>query len=691
MNSKVSKAFGIIYALIVVVLGAATLIEDQKGSGFVSQYIYGNWWFVILWALMVACGTYLAIKKRIWTDLPALLTHTSFAIILLGAFLSFTTGKSGYVHLIKEGQCKAYEDDKHQSHPLPFTMELDSFDVRYYPGTNAPMDYLSYMRVDGQAEIASMNRNFVKDGYRFCQSSFDDNGIGSWLSVSYDPWGVDTTFAGYILFVIAGIVTLVWPKGNFRALLRDPLLKKGGLFVALLAISLASSNLTAAEVQQKGKTKVPVISKNDAIKLQRKQVMYQNREVPFNTVAVDFVKKIYGSTNYHGLMPEQVVGGWMIAPEKWYYEKMIKVKSSELRQALGLTSKYCSMADLYDEKGNYRLQALWAQEQKTPEKSKLEKGISEVDEKIGIIQMLLHESLVKPLPKSVTPLSDTKVNAEILYNRLPLTKVMFMFNLTLGILAFSLLLYKGLSTKEEEPQWIKVVLRVLPFLLLAALLVHTFGYGLRWYISGRVPLNNGFETMQFLALAIMLTALVLCKRYRIALAFGFMMSGFTLLVSYLGEMNPQITPLMPVLNSPWLSTHVSLIMMSYALFAFILINSVFALIMTSRKGINEQVGQLTLINRILLYPATILIGIGILLGAVWANESWGCYWGWDPKEVWALITFMVYGAAIVFQGNKFFSNTKCFHWYMVLAFLTVLMTYFGVNYVLGGMHSYANG
>ena len=155
-------------------------------------------------------------------------------------------------------------------------------------------------------------------------------------------------------------------------------------------------------------------------------------------------------------------------------------------------------------------------------------------------------------------------------------------------------------------------------------------------------------------------------------------------------MNPQITPLMPVLASPLLSIHVSVIMVAYALLAFNLFNGILALIQIHRYGeADERVAQLTVLSRLLLYPATFFLGAGIFLGAVWANVSWGSYWSWDPKEVWALITFLIYGAAFHRQSLTWLKNPRWFHLFMILAFLSILMTYFGVNYVLGGMHSYA--
>ena len=202
-----------------------------------------------------------------------------------------------------------------------------------------------------------------------------------------------------------------------------------------------------------------------------------------------------------------------------------------------------------------------------------------------------------------------------------------------------------------------------------------------------------------MALCTLLLACIFRHRFSFTLPFGLIISGFALLVAYLGQNNPQITPLMPVLLSPWLSIHVSLIMVSYALFAFMMLNGLLAFCIGGwRKKvidseIQEQrkvrVEQLMLFSRLMLYPAVFCLGAGIFIGAVWANVSWGRYWAWDPKEVWALISFLIYGAAFHGQSLAVFRQPRFFHAYMVLAFLTVLMTYFGVNYLLGGMHSYA--
>jgi ABC-type transport system involved in cytochrome c biogenesis permease subunit len=138
---------------------------------------------------------------------------------------------------------------------------------------------------------------------------------------------------------------------------------------------------------------------------------------------------------------------------------------------------------------------------------------------------------------------------------------------------------------------------------------------------------------------------------------------------------------------------VSVIMVAYALLAFILLNGLFALVLIVRNrkthAHQEQIAQLTVLSRLMLYPAVFLLAVGIFLGALWANISWGRYWGWDPKEVWALITLLVYSVAFHSQSIALLRRPAYFHAYLVAAFLMVLMTYFGVNYFLGGMHSYA--
>ena len=347
------------------------------------------------------------------------------------------------------------------------------------------------------------------------------------------------------------------------------------------------------------------------------------------------------------------------------------MKSKRLRQELGLKSEYAALVDLFDGK-TYRLEGLLQRLQdevrNTHEKGwlenrqakKLEKEVLELDEKVGMVLMLQKGTFIRPLLEdgSVTPLSPLRIRAEIFYHAVPFTKILFMANLSLGLLALGWWVYSYVMQEGDKARnWRSRWRRIWVWAVWMACLFHWTSYLLRWYIGGRIPLGNGHETMLFLAGFLLLCTCIWQRRFSFLLPAGLLLSGFTFLVAYLSEMNPQITPLMPVLLSPWLSLHVSLIMVSYALFALMCLCSILAL---SIRRHTWQRQRLTLFCRVLLYPAVLCLGIGIFIGAVWANVSWGSYWAWDPKEVWALITFMLYGMAFhakypSFQKSVLFS------------------------------------
>lgn len=203
-------------------------------------------------------------------------------------------------------------------------------------------------------------------------------------------------------------------------------------------------------------------------------------------------------------------------------------------------------------------------------------------------------------------------------------------------------------------------------------------------------MSNGYETMQLMSVCAILLTFLLYRKFEAVISFGYILCGLTLLVSMFGESNPSVTQLMPVLSSPLLSIHVVTIMLSYSLLAFVMLNGITAIILRyTRTDCHEQIIRLQIISHIILYPAVFLMAAGIFIGAIWANVSWGRYWGWDPKEVWALITMLVYAAALHPASLSSFRRQMFFHWFAVIAFLSVLVTYFGVNFIMGGMHSYA--
>lgn len=617
-------------------------------------------------------------KRKLYRQFSLCLLHFSFIVILIGAAVTFFFGEKGTIHLRQNQTTNFFIDDNRQTHKMPLSIALRKFEVKVYPGTNAPSDFASHLKIadengDKENVVVSMNNIYKTHGYRFYQSSFDEDLKGTVLSVNHDPWGTGITYFGYVLLAISMILTLLDRRQEFRRLLSSPALKRTAFAIAVMFCCQ----------QPVSARSIPTINAEKAEQVAHYQVIYNDRIVPLNTVSIDFLEKIYGKKTYKGLSAEQVLFGWMLRPEVWKNERMIKIKSGELRQRLGIEGKYASMGELFDTQGNYRLMSLIKEEQSN---SSIGKATRELDEKAGLILMLTNRSLFTPLKPNEPHLSSSRIEAEILYNKIPFTKILFMVNLTMGILTFLALM---LAATKKAGKRLFAASNAVMFLSFAFAL---FGYALRWYVGGRVPLSNGYETMLLLALLVMLITLLLHRRFAYIVPFGFMLSGFALLVSHLGQMNPQITQLMPVLHSPLLSIHVGIIMAAYALLAFMMLNGIFACILIKRgkhKDTKQQVEQLTVLSRLMLYPAVFFLAAGIFLGAVWANVSWGAYWSWDPKETWALITLMVYAVAFHRQSLPFLRKDIYFHIYLIFAFLTVLMTYFGVNFFMSGMHSYA--
>ncbi len=643
------------FVAVLIAMAIATFFTQDTAD----KNIYTTTWFTIIWCILTICSLPIIIK-RLKGKLAVLLFHLSMIIILVGAFTTKISSKEGMLH-IRNGEKTDFFVNKENffKQELGFSVKLDSFLIKNYQGTTMPQDYVSFLTVEDNGTIqkteVSMNNILKKNGYRFYQTSFDPDGAGTLLSVNYDPWGTPLTYIGYILFAISGLWLMFSKRTDFQKLLKHPTLKKGGLFVTLICVGLSTNAQTK---------KIPTISFDEAAKLKQKQIVYNGRVAPFNTMARDFVSKVYGKPNYYNLLAEQVVCGWIYRPEVWKDEKMILIKDKDLQHQLGV-EKYASFADFFDENENYRLNNL-----------EPTKAVREVDEKIGLILMLTSGKLFQ---ENDVKISESKIKAEIIYNNFNFAKILFMVNLTIGFIAFFVMIIA-----QKFPPTIFKSLRIL---LIITLIFDLCGYVLRWYISGHIPMGNGYETMLFMSLVIMILAIIFGKKLKILTPFGFLISGFTLLVAWLSQRNPQITPLMPVLNSPILSAHVSTIMIAYSLLAFTFFCGVFSFFIKD----NEKVSQLAVLSKIMLYPAEILLGIGIFLGAVWANISWGRYWSWDPKETWALITFMVYALPFHKADLKFLQSDRKIHLFFLLAFITVLMTYFGVNYFLGGMHSYANG
>jgi cytochrome c-type biogenesis protein CcsB len=293
---------------------------------------------------------------------------------------------------------------------------------------------------------------------------------------------------------------------------------------------------------------------------------------------------------------------------------------------------------------------------------------------------------------SVYP-NETKIKVEIAYNKWNIFEQLWPLYFILG---FTLLFFSFLKILKPSFKLERVSKATLGLLILF-FAAHTAGLAMRWYIAGHAPWSNGYESMVYIAWATVLAGFIFSRKSAITLAATGIMSGIILFVAHLNWLDPQVTNLVPVLQSYWLSIHVSMITASYGFLGLGALLGMITLILFILKNPNNQarlnlaIKELNGINEMSLMIGLVLLTVGNFLGGVWANESWGRYWGWDPKETWALVTILVYAVVIHLRMIKGAYNDYSFSVISLLAFTSVLMTYFGVNYYLAGMHSYAKG
>ena len=730
----------VVATAIILILITATIVESSKGTAFVRQHIYTSAWFVVLWAaLAVVAAVYIVLRKnKSNISTSVLLVHASFLVILLGAFTSWTMAESGTIHLRQNETTSTMKDEEGKTKELGFEVSLKNFNVVNYPGTDAPMDYVTTLTANTQEIKVSMNNIGSFNGYRFIQSGYDSDMQGTTLGVYHDPWGIGITYTGYALLFISLIATMVSKKTRIRHLYRKALSLQGAKAWAVTALLAVSSFATTANAQEMVK-----IDGDIADDFGKICVLYNSRITPINTVATSFVTKLCGKPTWDGLSSNQVFAGWIFDVPYWETVKMIEIKEKKAQELLGINGKWASFDDFWDSYNNYKLDAPLKKAYKDGD-TKLQKQLRDADEKFNIIRMLYGGEMLKMFPyagkqghmqwfapgqplgnlkldekelvfikKSMDYLAESiitgdkaraeeiakkiysyqhvrgkavvptkfRIYTETFYNKTNAQRLPVMLYLTLSLL---LAIVSTLSLNNGKQKKTRLVSSVLTWVML----IHTtLLLALRWFVSGHLPMSNGYETMQFMAWATLIVTLVMQKRFLPVKQFGPLLSSFALLVAMITDGNPQITQLMPVLQSPLLSVHVMVIMFSYALFGLTALIGLQGLIAHHRKQ-EEKEQQLAALSQFLLYPAVALIAIGIFIGAIWANVSWGRYWSWDSKETWALITMLIYSAPLHAE-IKWLRKAQHMHIYMLLAFLSVLMTYFGVNYFLSGMHSYA--
>ena len=629
-NSKLKRLIITLYILIIVCIGFATVVEKYRGTAFVGEHIYGAWWFSALWAVLTVASLAYIMKQHLYKRMAVMLLHLSFVVILVGAFVTHLTAQRDTIHL-------RVGIPYHLTSTSQIT--LKEFRIINYPGTDAPLDYQSVILHGNEQVLVSMNKVGNIDNHRLFQQSYDSDGAGVSLGVSYDPYGIAITYFGYLMLLIGIIATLLSRHTQMRSLYRKAMRPMALLFTILYSLFTSAAPL-------------PVIDKDIAHRMGSIQVLYNNRICPLNTVAIDFTMKMTGSASWKDYSADEVFFSWMIYYMPWEKELLLnntKKKGAEDRKAVvemfynGQFTKIFPYrighaVNWYSPGGQVLPREIPVKEQFFIKQSMdfLTEAIvtgqrDRAFEIIAKIKLFQRDMIGDVLP------SENKTQTELFYNKLRSIKF--------------------------------------PVFITAQL-------GLRWWLSGHIPLSNGYETMLFMAWVLLVLTIVLFRKFRFFLWIGPLAACCCLLVAMMTGSGSQITPLIPVLQSPLLSVHVMTVMCAYALFALQMMLGVYSFW-------TSKLERITALSQLLLYPAIFLLTIGIFLGAVWANVSWGNYWSWDPKESWALITLMVYAIPLHKASIGVFNKPRFYHIYMISAFLAVLITYFGVNFILGGMHSYA--
>jgi cytochrome c-type biogenesis protein CcsB len=606
-----------------------------------------------------------------------------------------------------------------------------------------------------------MNNVLDYGGYLFFQSSYDQDEKGTILSVNHDP-GKWPTYLGYLLLSIGMFLNVLNPNSHFGKLSRKKYEYKASVVAALLVFATLfnTAPLSASTDLIPNVKNISLDHANHygTLLVQSRD----GRIKPIDTLASEMLNKVASKNSMFGLNHNQIILGMASNPGPWKQIKMIKVTHKKIKKILGVgeSEKTFSFAQVFDNQGQYILGA-YAEEalrKSSSQRGTYEKELIKLDEKINVAYMIYTgrfmtvfplkgdnnnkwyhpEEALKIFPQEAslevrTLLRDnslgltkgmqsgdwsdankaidaiksyqaelspslmpheTVVKAELLYNELKIFERLYPIYLLSGLILLILIFVRIAKPNLN----LTTVVRVIIAIFVVGFIAHTISLGLRWYISGHAPWSNGYEAMLYISWSIILAGILFARTSELAVATTGMFAGITLFVAHLSWLDPQITTLVPVLKSYWLTLHVSIITASYGflglstLLGFV---SLIFYIMLGNEKKREQVSvnilEATRISEMSVIVGLSLLTIGNFIGGVWANESWGRYWGWDPKETWALITILVYVFISHMRFVSAISSNFIYNAASVVAYSSVIMTYFGVNYYLSGLHSYASG
>ncbi|MGY4386106.1 cytochrome c-type biogenesis protein CcsB [Pedobacter sp. UYP24] len=689
----------------------------------------------------------------------------------------------------------------------PFALKLAHFKMEKYPGSNSPAAYSSDVIIqDGNKETPYkifMNHVLDHGGFRFFQSSFDEDEKGTILSVNHDELGTNVTYIGYTMLFLGLFITLFWKGTHFHKLNEQlkTLAKSKALLLLLILLPVGAAFSQEIDmhgkdgpqhIHQPGETHsdepTPTPSavqpykplKNAdapefaaALKIDAQHadkfghILVQNfdgRIEPVNTMALEILRKLHGTDHFYTLSANQFFLSISVNPFIWINVPIFKVNTKggkDILKAVNATPDgYTSMVNLIrmhdDGSAEFVLKDdyMTAFAKKASDQNSYDKDLIELNDKLEAMGQLLSGKYLRVFPiigdknntwealspinldsaatpnsfdhyidavnmarssgkwqtadtilqsisdaqqkygKAIVP-SATKVSLEISYNSWNLFLNLMICYAVLGTLILSLAFLKLFKTSKALNKLVGFVL----VLITTAAFLQAVGLGVRWYISGHEPWSNGYEAVLFISWIGVVAGLLM---YRNSNAF-IPAAGCLVAVILMGfahggsQMNPQITMLVPVLKSYWLMIHVAIITSSYGFFGLsALIGTVVLLLFIIDNDkisakVKSSVTELAIVNELSLTVGLFLLSVGTFLGGIWANESWGRYWSWDPKETWAFISVIIYAFILHVRLIPGLRSKYVFNLLSLVGFSTIIMTYFGVNYYLTGLHSYAQG
>ena len=649
---------------------------------------------------------------------------------------------------------------------LPFSIQLNDFQLERYPGSQSPASFASEITLlDSKQGVEFpykiyMNNVLDYGGYRFFQSSYDKDELGTVLSVNHDQWGTNITYLGYLLMAI-GMVLSLFIKGSRFSFLRKAVNtiqnKKAALPFALLLI------VSTQSFSEKTESGYINIDEQHADKFAHLVIQDQGgRLKPVHTFASEVMRKVTHKEKWEDLNASQMLLSMMLQPQYWQKQKLVAVTHPDLLKKLNVEKEgrytHVPFLNFFDDKFQYILEedVEIANRKKPSERNKYDKDVISVDERVNVCYMVYTGDFLRIFPKpkdeNNTWLAPTqfqhnftgmdslfvgnalilyfneivksssendwskadsalsylekyqkkigeevypekaKIEREVSYNKQQIFSKLYKYYSLIGLL-FLIILFIRLF---KDNKVYLVVSKVFFVLLGICFLYHIYGLGMRWYISGHAPWSNAYESMIYIAGATMLAGFIFSKNSPIALAATALLSSLILWVANLNWLDPEITNLVPVLNSYWLMIHVAIITGSYGFVGLGCLLGIINLILMALRIEEEDkitltIKELTYINEMTLIVGLFMLSVGTFLGGVWANESWGRYWGWDPKETWAFASMLIYTFVLHLRFIPKFKNAYTFNVWSMWAFSSIIMTYFGVNYYLSGLHSYAKG